>query len=350
MKRPDLKRLAVIGAGLIGTSHIERILASPKAKLVAVTDPDAGAAQIAQQAGVSYFSTLEAMIAGCEIDGAILATPNHLHLEQARFLIEQGIAVLIEKPIADDVEAASDFVRWAEGGKIPVLIGHHRRHNPLIQKAKSLIDEGEIGQPLSLSMTTWLYKPDAYFNTEWRTRKGAGPVYINLIHDIDLARYFFGNVTQIYAMESHQARGSEVEDTAAILLKFENGALGTITISDSIVAPWSWEHTAHENPAYPTTQQHAYQLGGSRGSLGVPNLALWQAKEEKSWWKPFSMTTPIYPQKDPLVVQLEHFCALIAGEAEPLVSARDGLAALRLIEAVKLSAAQQRPVDMEHLR
>ena len=311
----SMKRLAVIGAGLIGKSHIDRIKRSPLAKLVAIADPTPDAKHFALAQNVQYFETLTTLHENCKIDGAILATPNYLHLEQARFLVEHDIPVLIEKPIADNVEDAAEFVSWAE------------KRN------------AKIGKIISLSMTTWLYKPDSYFNTVWRTQKGAGPIYINLIHDIDLARYFCGEVSEIYAMESHQARGYEVEDTAAIMLKFENGVLGTMTISDSIVGPWSWEHTAHENPAYPHTQQHAYQIGGSKGSLGVPNLALWQAKDQPSWWKPFSMTTPIYPQEDPLVLQLEHFCAMIEHDLPPVVSAADGLAALRLIEAVKQSAA-----------
>lgn len=336
----SMKRLAVIGAGLIGKSHVDRVKRSPRAKLVAIADPMPDAKHFSLAQNVQHFETLSALHENCQIDGAILATPNHLHLEQARFLVEHDIPVLIEKPIADSVEDAAAFVSWAESRNAKILVGHHRRHNPLIKKAKQLIDEGEIGKILSLSMTTWLYKPDSYFDTVWRTQKGAGPIYINLIHDIDLARYFCGEVSEIYAMESHQARGYEVEDTAAIMLKFANGVLGTMTISDSIVGPWSWEHTAHENPAYPHTQQHAYQIGGSKGSLGVPNLALWQAKEQPSWWKPFSMTTPIYPQEDPLVLQLEHFCDMIEHDLPPVVSAADGLAALRLIEAVKQSAAR----------
>lgn len=332
-------RLAVVGAGLIGKSHIDRIKNSACAELVAIIDPSENAQHIAQEHHVAYFDSLANALAQTSIDGIILATPNHLHLEQARLCVTENIPVLIEKPIADDVEDAAEFVKWVEQKQAKVLIGHHRRHNPLIQKVKHMIDDGEIGQILSLSMTTWLYKPDAYYDVAWRVKKGAGPVYINLIHDIDLARYFCGDVDEIYAMESNQARGYEVEDTAAIMLKFSNGALGTMTISDSIVGPWSWEHTAHENPAYPHTNQHAYQIGGSKGSLGVPNLALWQAKAERSWWKPFAMTTPIYPQKDPLVAQLEHFSDMIEKDVPPVVSARDGLAALRLIEAVKTSAA-----------
>ena len=86
----------------------------------------------------------------------------------------------------------------------------------------------------------WLYKPEDYFDVEWRRKPGAGPVFINLIHDLDLLRHFCGEVVRVQAMESRRARGFEVEDTAALLMEVANGALGAVTVSDTVVAPWSW--------------------------------------------------------------------------------------------------------------
>ena len=71
--------------------------------------------------------------------------------------------------------------------------------------------------------TCWFYKPDHYFNSApWRKQKGAGPIYVNLIHDIDLLRYFCGDVRSVFAYGVPSKRGYENEDVASILLKFEN--------------------------------------------------------------------------------------------------------------------------------
>lgn len=103
--------------------------------------------------------------------------------------------------------------------------------------------------------TCWLYKPDAYFDVTWRSQPGRGPVFLNLIYDVDTMLHLFGNASSVQATTSNQVRGSAVEDTAAILLRFVNGVLGTLTVSDTTVSPWSWETTSRKNPAYPATSQ-----------------------------------------------------------------------------------------------
>lgn len=272
-------------------------------------------------------------------DGLIIATPNQLHVEHGLQAVEAGLPALIEKPIADNVAAAARLVNAAKAANVPLLIGHHRRHNPLIANAKAKIDNGALGRLVAVHGMFWLCKPDDYFDVEWRRKPGAGPVYINLIHDIDLLRWLIGEVTTVRAIESSRARGYDVEDAAAAILTFENGVIGTITASDSIVAPWSWEHTAGENPAYPETDQHCYLIGGTKGSLSLPDGEVWAQDEPRSWWRDFQRTGPASrSDEDPLARQIAHFCQVIRGEAAPLVSGQEGLTTLRVIEALKRSA------------
>ena len=338
-RRIDNKvRLAVVGAGLVGTKHIALIRQSPICKLVCIVDPEDRARQLAAELGVDWFASVQDMCGPTEVDGAIVATPNQFHVEHGLRLIGNRIPVLVEKPLASDVASARQLVNAATAADIPLLTGHHRRHNPLIQKAKAMIKDGQIGRPVSLSMTCWLMKPNPYFESEWRTKTGAGPIYINLIHDLDLARYFLGDVKQVMAMQSSATRGFEVEDTAVILLEFVNGALGTINLSDTITSPWSWELSSGENHDYPTTTEHAYMIGGSAGSLAVPNLSLWAAEQAPSWWEPIKQVKPVYQAADPLVRQIEQFVGVIRGQQSPLVTGADGLASLILVEAVKRAA------------
>jgi predicted dehydrogenase len=148
---------------------------------------------------------------------------------------------------------------------MPLLVGHHRRYNSMIQKAKTIIDSGRLGRIVAVHGAFWAMKPDDYFDVAWRREKGAGPILINLIHDVDLFRFLCGEIIAVQAMESNAVRGNPVEDTAAILLRFANGAIGSLTVSDSIVAPWSWELTTGENPAYPRQDQFCYLIGGTHG-------------------------------------------------------------------------------------
>ena len=126
-------------------------------------------------------------------------------------------------------------------------------------------------------------KPEDYFEVSWRRAPGAGPFFPNLIHDVDLLRHFCGEIESVTAHESNAARGLAVEDTAVILLRFARGVLGPITISDTIVSPWSWDLTTGETPAYPHTDQSCYQIGGTQGSLAVPTLDFWRHPGKRSW-------------------------------------------------------------------
>ena len=338
MKSPstiNTVKLAVCGLGLVGRRHLKAIEQITDASCVAVVDPFLKDKETIQISGADTFSNLSDMITKVRPDGIVLATPNVMHISQALECIAADIPVLIEKPVSDDLISAQKFEHDIKGLSVPVLVGHHRRHNPLIQRAKSLITEGQIGDIRAVSGTCWFYKPDDYFNaTPWRKQKGAGPVSVNLVHDIDLMRYLCGEVKSVQAQACLSKRGYENEDVASAVLRFENNAIGTISVSDSIVAPWSWEMTSKEYPIYPRTSQSSYIIGGSEGSLSVPDLTLWTHIAEPDWWSPISATSVPCEQSDPLVNQILNFCGVIRGDQKPLVSLAEGVRTLEVVDAI----------------
>ncbi|MEL7093452.1 MAG: Gfo/Idh/MocA family oxidoreductase, partial [Pseudomonadota bacterium] len=240
--------IAVFGAGLVGARHVAQ--AAAQARLAAIVDPSPAARDLAAQHDVPWFANPAAYLDAHRPDGVVIATPNALHADHAVACLSRRIPCLIEKPIADTVAAATRIVDASAQHETPVLVGHHRRHNPIIARAKAIIDAGTLGDITAVTGQFWLYKPDDYFDATWRTQPGGGPTMINCIHDIDLMRHLVGDITDLQAMRSHARRGLAVEDTAAILIEFKNGALGTFSASDTVVSPWSWEFTAQENPAY----------------------------------------------------------------------------------------------------
>lgn len=340
--------IAVVGAGLVGIRHIDAIARAANVNLAAIVDTSDVAARMASELKVDFFGSLDELFKHRKVDGAILSTPTPLHVEQGIQCIEAQCPVLIEKPIAVTAKDAYALVTRGHESGVPILVGHHRRHNPLIQKAHALIAAGEIGDVRSAQGTCWLYKPDDYFEiAPWRTKKGAGPISVNLVHDIDLMRYLLGDVTRVQATAARSARGFENEDVAAAVLTFHSGVIGTMSVSDTIVSPWSWELTAAENPAYPVTNQSCLMIGGSKGSLSIPDLTVWSNQGRRSWWEPISATS--YPQasSEPLVNQIEQFAAVITGKAEPLVSGFEGMKTLQVVEAIQRSAETGQPIDIE---
>lgn len=345
---PDIPSLAVIGAGVMGRRHVEAIVAAGgAARLHAVVDPADAAKGYAAELGVAWYPDPVAMIAGGRPDGAIIASPNHLHVEHGMDCTKAGIPVLVEKPIASSVRSARHLVEEAERTGVPLLVGHHRRHNPLIAAAKRTLESGRIGAVVAVHAMFWLYKPDDYFAVEWRHLPGAGPVFVNLIHDIDLLRHLCGEIVSVQALQSNRTRMNQNEDTVVIILRFAGGALGTVNMSDTVVAPWSWELTAKENPVYPPTDQSCYLIGGTDGSLELPGLRIWSGRSGgKSWTDELACDVLDVRGDDPLVRQIRQFSAVIRGEEPPLVPGREGLRTLQAIEAIKQSAAAGEPIDL----
>lgn len=331
-------RIAVMGAGLIGRRHAMHVAASPDADLACVIDPHPVGQAVAAEHGVPWTASLDQALTH-RPDGVIVATPNQMHMQHGMDCIAAGLPVLVEKPLCDSVANAERLVAAADAGGVPLLTGHHRRHNPLMQRAKQMIDDGAIGRPLVANAMFWVHKPDDYFDVTWRREKGAGPVYLNLIHDIDNLRFLLGEVIAVTAAESNGARGHAVEDTSVILLEFASGILATASVCDATVAAWSWEANSGENPAYAQVDQDCYLIGGTHGSLALPSLTLRRSQGERSWYAPLETSREKVQAEDPLARQVSHFARVIRGEEAPLVSGREGLETLRVIQAVKQSAA-----------
>jgi predicted dehydrogenase len=334
--------IAVAGAGLIGRSHIGLIQASEACRLSAIVDPAPGAAQLARTAGVTRYETLAALFAEQRPDGVIVATPNQHHVQNGLDCIAAGVPALIEKPVSDSVGEGVRLCEAAERAAAKILIGHHRVYSPLLATACSIVQQGTLGRLVAVVGSAMFYKPDAYFEeAPWRSQPGGGPILINLIHEIGNLRALCGEIVSVQAFASNATRKFPVEDTVAINLRFAGGALASFMLSDTAASARSWEQTSRENKSYATyADEDCYVIVGTDGSLGVPTMRLktYASKEDRSWWKPFRTDLAAIDRADPLQRQLEHFCFVIRGEVAPRVTARDGLANLRVTEAIAEAA------------
>jgi predicted dehydrogenase len=331
-------RIAVAGAGLIGRRHIELIDASADCVLAGIADPSPAAKDYAQTRNTPWHADHRALLEQEKPDGLIIASPNALHLQMALDCVAAKTPALIEKPVTDTVAAARRLCDAVKRTCVPMLVGHHRRHNPIIKAARETVVNGKLGQ-LTAVVGLWLLrKPDDYFEIAWRREQGGGPLLINLVHDIDNLRFICGEIVEVQALTSNKVRGFAVEDTAALLLRLANGALGTVTVSDATPAPWSWELTSGENTVYPKQDQPCYVFAGTNGSLSVPTMELWSYLQNPGWHAPLSHEPVALAKFDPLAEQLRHFLAVIAGREQPLISVEDAMGTLAVVEAVSEAA------------
>ena len=344
-------RIGVIGAGLIGRKHIE-VLRSGQAAytLAGVADPSPEAQAEAREFGYDCFASIEELLDKAKPDGAIVAVPNQMHVEAGLKCIERGVPIIVEKPVADTVPDALRLIEAAEAAGVATLTGHHRRHNPVMRRAAELIREGAVGKVVAATSVWLAHKPVGYHDLAWRREPGGGPVLINAIHEIDCLRMLCGDVDTVQAADSGAVRGFEVEDTAAAILRFKSGALGTLLLSDTVSSPWSWETTSGENPLYPKTGLDSIMVGGTRGSLTVPSLDLrWHEAGEESWWNPLQQKRePIIPA-DPYYEQMQNFAGVIRGTEEPVLSGRDGTKTLATTLAITESAKTGQVVRIDDM-
>jgi predicted dehydrogenase len=334
-------RITVAGAGLVGRRHIEEIRAGPSTELASIVDPSPAAADMASGYGVASYASLDQLFAADRPDGVILATPNTLHASGGLQCVRAGVPVLVEKPLAHSVDAASELVEAAEEAKVPLATGHHRQHSSIMARAREIVESGRLGRLVGVVGTALFYKPDDYFDVGggWRREPGGGPVLLNLVHDVNNLMQLAGHIVSVQAVTSDAARGFPVEDTAAMLFRFANGALGTFIVSDAAASPRSWEQTSGENTSYATYQdEDCYHIAGTTGSLSMPTMRIRTFPGTRSWHEPLATTTARPERTDPLAEQIEQFAAVIRGEQDPVVTGRDGLNALRVTEAVAEAA------------
>ena len=302
-------RIAVIGAGAMGRNHIRFVTEEPEAELVAIADAFEGARATAEAAGVPFFT------------------------DPAQMMDE----------VKPDAQA---FAAEAETAGVPVLVGQHRRHNPFVNKAKEIIESGELGKLTVSSFHYMIYKNDEYFDVEWRRKKGAGPILVNLVHDVDLLRYLLGEPVAVQGMQSSAARGFETEDSAVVNVRFADGALASMTISDATASPWNWEATAREDPQYRPFDADAYFIGGTLGALSLPRLHQFSYDGASNWHKPLQMEIPAVDPALPHKMQLKHFVKVVRREVEPVVTPADNVKTLTLLNAVKEAAETGQLVEL----
>lgn len=331
----DPVRLAVVGAGTIGRKHLQVIAEEPAATLVAIADPAAAARALADEYGVRHFTDAGSLLKETRPAGVIVATPTEHHLAPALAALDAGAHLLIEKPIAATLDEARQIAATARAAGRRVLVGHHRRYYALVHKAREIVQGGTLGQLVGVTGQWTALKAESYFAPAWRRGRLAGPVLTNLIHELDTLRYVCGEISSVAAETAGQVRGHEKEETAALTMRFADGALGSFLMSDAAPSPWTWEQATGENPAFPPAGRNVYRFMGSEAALEFPNLKIWRHRPgEESWNHTLESDEIALPLGDAFASQCAHFCAVIRGREEPRITAEDATGTLAATLAV----------------
>ena len=345
--------VAVIGAGIIGTHHASLIANCPDSHLAAVVDPTEAGSNLARTYNCDYFPSVEALLKSkCQVDGAIVCTPNATHVRISQLLSGQGLHLLIEKPLATSVEAGKDLLDVCQTNGTRICVGHHRRSHASVEAARNALTSGSIGKCIAVSGVWVALKTNSYFNgaSSWHREPSGDIIWTNLIHEVDLLQYFLGPIRRVFAERSVSLRGYAGEEGLAMTLRFASGAVGTFIALDNSASPFNIEAGTGESVSYPFTGQDCYRFFGTRGTLTVPDGKVWKPQSlEKGRLSQWIESKLEWGDQEVYQRQLGNFVSVVRGSGEPVCSGADGLRAVAVCDAVRRSLTVGGPVDVESI-
>ncbi len=236
-------RSAIIGCGSIAPLHAQSLKALDKSVLVAVADVEPDRARAFGEKYECHFTTdYREILQRADVDVVHVCTPHHLHFEMARDALNANKHVLVEKPLALSVSEAEELVNLASEKSLQLGVVFQNRYNESSRVIKAYIEESKLGGVLGIrAMLTW-HRDKAYYESgSWRgtwAGEGGGLLINQAIHTVDLMRWFGGPLKKTYSSISTTVLTGiiEVEDTAHIVMEFQNGARGVFFGTNAYVS------------------------------------------------------------------------------------------------------------------
>ena len=272
---------ALIGCGRIATNHMKAAV-NNKLNIVAVCDviPEHMESilekhQLNQDTNIKRYTDYKQMIEENQIDLVSIATESGIHAEIALYCIDHNIHVIIEKPMAMNIEDAEEIIRRSEEKNVKVSACHQNRFNIAVQEMRKAVEEGRFGQLSHGSIhVRWNRNEDYYTQAPWRGTwaQDGGALMNQCIHGIDLLRWMMGDeVVEVYGATRQQFHHYlEAEDIGMAVIKFKNGAVATIEGTTNVY-PQNLEETL-----YLFGENGTVKLGGK----STNNIDVWDFKDE----------------------------------------------------------------------
>ena len=341
-------KTAIIGCGKVGHMHAKALVTLPESVFTAVCDSDIGRAKaFGEQYGVKAYASIEEMAADAGVEAVSICTPHPIHADAAIRAAEAKMHVLVEKPLASSLEDCDRMIGAAAKNGVTLGTVCQRRFYAPVMRLRKAIDEGKIGRPILGTVTMLGWRDEAYYQSDpWRgTWKGeGGGVLVNQApHQLDLLQWFMGPIEELYGCWANLNHPTiEVEDTAVAVIRFKNGGLGNIVVSNSQnPALYGKVHVHGENGASVGVQTDggAMFIAGMSNILEPPVNDLWTVRGEEhllEQWK--QEDAAFFHSVDPMQHyherQIEDFLRAILSGTKPLLDGQEGRKTVELFTAI----------------
>ncbi len=338
----DELRCGLIGCGRVAPRHAESIASLPGARLVAVADiREDRAERFAARQGAEGHTDYHALLARPDIDVVNICAPSGLHAQMAVDALAAGKHVLVEKPIALSLADADRMIAAAKAADRKLCVVLQNRYNPPMQDLRRLVDAGALGKLLLGSATVRWYRTQEYYEDDWHGTwaMDGGALMNQSIHHIDALQWLLGAPESVFAYTGTLAHRMEAEDVGVAVIRFRNGALGTVEGS---------------TVTYPENLEGSVAIFGERGSAKVGGTALnrkvlWKVAGELEHERELLTREQVDP---PSVYGTSHraviadMIAAVREDREPKTNGPEARNSLALVLAMYESARTGEPVHL----
>jgi predicted dehydrogenase len=323
----------VIGGGSIGKRHLANLKTLGVQELALAENDPARREAVAAELSVRAFPEVEAGLEW-QPDFVVIATPTHLHIEQGSRAVRDGFHLFVEKPLSHSAAGLSELLDLVESKKVVSMVGCNMRFHPGPARVKQLLSEHRIGRILFARLHTGSYLPAWRPLTDYRTNYAAreetgGGCILDCIHEIDLTRWYLGDVREVVCMAGHvSSLEIATEDVASIICRHMSGAISEI-------------HLDYVQQTY----ERGCQIVGEQGSI------FWDfAWKQVRWfdggtgrWATFSQPED-WDVNQMYVDEMKHFIDCVASGRPTALPIAEAMAVMQIAFAAKTSAHEGRVV------
>lgn len=353
-------RVAIVGPGKVGHLHAKAVLQTPQTQLVAVYGRNAEkTAAFAQPYGIVPYTDMAQMVNQASVDICVVTTPHPAHGQPAIAALEAGAHVLVEKPLAASLADCDAMLAAArKAGKQLAVVSQRRFYEPCM-RIRRAIDAGKIGTPALGTVMMLGWRDEAYYRSDpWRGKwleEGGGVLVNQAPHQLDLLLWYMGEVEEVYGLwRNINHPYIEVEDTAVAILKFKNGGIGNLVVSNSQnPGLYGKVHIHGSNGASVGVQTDGGSMfiAGRSSITEPPYNDVWSVPgeaalidtfkaEDAAHFEHIDATTHYFGQ------QLGEFADAIRQNRPALVTGEDGRRVVELFTAIYASSQSGQPVRL----
>lgn len=352
-------RTAVIGCGKVADAHANSYRQIKNSEFAAVCDVDRERAEkFAEKYGVKAYTSIAQMVRQEKIEVASVCVPHPFHAKTCVEAADNGCNVIVEKPFAVNRKDCEEMIEAGKRNGVWIGTVFQRRFYEPCRRIRSAIDEGKLGKVVLGNVTMLGWRSKEYYESDpWRGTwegEGGGVLPTQACHQLDLLLWFMGSeISEVYGVyRNYNHPYIEVEDTAVAVIKFRNGALATVTASNSQNPAQYGKVRIHgDNGASVGVQTDggAMFISGMTGITEAPYNDMWSVAGEEDCldkWKEADERS--FFQNDPTEyyhrLQLQDFIDAVSEKRKPVVTGEDGIKSAELMEAIYRSSRTGKPV------